>query len=97
MKAVYNYVMPFALNDPSDRYNIAANIALFLVYNKQSIYGRFSTRMKADDQRKLLGRFMGKGTLVFRGDEDAVHHQVKVDFGHDTTYSDSIVCRENRL
>lgn len=93
----YDYQMPAALNAPTDHYNIAANIALFLVTNGQSVFGRFSSRVRAADQRRLFGRALGKGVLVFRGDEDAVYHRVSVDYGTDTTYSDQIVCRENCL
>jgi hypothetical protein len=72
------YKMPEELGtDP------AANMALFLVENVGSIYDRWDGRMSAVDQRKLFGRFLGKGVLGVYGKTEMLTMTRKVCFGTD--------------
>ena len=64
--------------------DIAANLALFLTERTGSCLGRWHGHMPADQQRALLGRYIGKGTLWIDGSAETVEHHVKVCFGHDT-------------
>lgn len=68
---------------PAEKPDHAASLALFLQEKKGSIFGRWSGKMTADEQRKLFGRFIGKGTIVIDGKEETVHNQVSVGFGQD--------------
>ena len=61
----------------------AANLALFLLEHTGSIYGEWRGKMKAADQRELMGRYFGKGTIVINGLNETVLNRVSVCFGHD--------------
>ncbi|WP_034303050.1 hypothetical protein [Herbaspirillum sp. RV1423] len=71
------------LQDGSDDIDYAANLALFLLEHTGSIYGEWHGKMKAADQRELMGRFLGKGTIVINGLNETVRNRVSVCFGHD--------------
>ena len=93
----YSYAMPATFNEfPDNRYDVAANIAFFLMENGKSIFDSFRTRMRANDQRRLFGRFLGKGRLLIDGEDERVVNVVKVDFGTDVAWSDWIDCKEAR-
>jgi hypothetical protein len=62
----------------------AANLALFLQENTGSIYGTWSGRMTAKEQRALFGRFLGKGRNYINGSAERLEHWVKVCFGLDS-------------
>lgn len=64
----------------------AANLAHFLLEKTGSIFGLFEGRMSAADQRALMGRNLGKGTIVIDGDCETVSCRVKVCFGLDYDY-----------
>jgi hypothetical protein len=66
----------------------AANLAFFLLDKTGSIYGVWSGRMTAKDQRALFGRFLGKGTIRIDGKDETLIHIVKVCFGLDWDYKD---------
>ncbi len=59
----------------------AANLALFLLKNTGSIFGRFVSRMTAAEQRTLFGRVVGKGRIVIDGEKEEVSC-----FGQDYDY-----------
>lgn len=82
----YNYSMPDFLEVPQDAYDFAANLALFMTANGKSIYGTWSVgHMRATDQRRIFGAFLGKGRIFIDGGEDSVSHHVSVCFGTDTS------------
>ena len=62
----------------------AANLAIFLTERKGSCLATWSGRMTADEQRALLGRFLGKGKLWIDGAAETVEHHRKVSFGFDS-------------
>lgn len=62
----------------------AANMAVFLLEKTGSIYGRFYGRIPAKDQRRLFGRFLGKGQIEIDGAQESLRHYVKVCFGLDS-------------
>lgn len=70
-------------NKPTDKHAIAANCAVFLIENGQSIFGKWSGRMPAKQQRELFGVFLGKGEITIDGERDRVSHSRSVCFGTD--------------
>lgn len=60
-----------------------AALALFLTERKGSCLATWSGRMPADEQRALLGRFLGKGKLWIDGTAETVEHWRTVGFGLD--------------
>jgi hypothetical protein len=83
MVASQPYTMPATGDDP------AGNLALFLTVNTGSCCGHWFGTMRAADQRRLFGRFLGKGRLTIAGDTEQLLMFVKVAFGQDFD------CREN--
>lgn len=77
------YTMPTALNPTDSAETIAANLALFLKANGESVTSDWGGRMRAADQRRLFGAFLGKGTVVVDGGRDQVRHVKTVCFGTD--------------
>lgn len=61
----------------------AANITFFLFEKTGSVWGQWKGRMTAVEQRRLMGRFLGKGMIVIDGTTETVCNRVKVCFGHD--------------
>lgn len=61
----------------------AANLALFLLNETGTIFGVWSGKMSANEQRKLFGRFIGKGKIIIDGENEMISNRVKVCFGHD--------------
>lgn len=61
----------------------AANLTFFLLENTGSPLGRWRGRLPAADQRKLMGKFLGKGVLVINGADETVNHTIKCCFGQD--------------
>ncbi len=76
--AKFLYNMPTNLSQDS-----AANLAFFLLENTGSPLGRWTGRLPAADQRKLMGKFLGKGMLSIKGVDETVSHTRKVAFGMD--------------
>lgn len=68
----------------------ASNLALFLQEHTGSIYGRWSGRLTAAEQRALYGRFLGKGKVIINGEDETVEHWVKTGFGLDADPTASI-------
>lgn len=78
------YAMPPAVAPVRDTFDAAGNLALFLTVNTGSCYGRWSGRMRAADQRALLGSFrFGKRHLCVDGAEETVRARRQVCFGTD--------------
>jgi len=88
-----SYNLPDYLEAPRDQYDLASNIAHFLLANSSSIYGSWVGNIRAKDQRILFGRFLGKGRLFIDGDTDTVEHVIKVAFGQDFHTSARISAR----
>jgi hypothetical protein len=86
------YTMPAALNAPTNRYNVAANLALFLVENGLTIFDDWKGKMSYADQRALCGVALGKGTIHVDGENDRIFCMVTICFGQDWQYSGYIDC-----
>lgn len=67
------------------------NTALFLLDQTNSVLARWEGKLTAAEQRKLFGRYLGRGTIVIDGTAETVHNRVKVCFGLD--YDDRNVTR----
>lgn len=65
------------------RADYAANLAFFLLERTGTIFGKWSGRMSATEQRNLCGRHLGKGTIIIDGLTETVCNRVKVCFGLD--------------
>lgn len=65
------------------RKDFAAQLALFLLEQTGSIWGRYRSHMPAKQQRELFGRFLGKGQIVIDGDEESICMKRRVCFGTD--------------
>lgn len=61
----------------------AEQLALFLLENTGSIFGVWSGRMTAAEQRALFGQFLGKGIIIIDGEKETICNRVKVCFGLD--------------
>ena len=61
----------------------AADIALFLTVNTGSCLNTWTGKLDAQTQRKLFGRYIGKGSIVINGAHETVCNRVKVCFGLD--------------
>jgi len=82
------YTMPVTGTDA------AGNLALFLTENTGSCMGRWAGHMKANDQRALFGRFIGKGRLVIDGSIERLMMFVSVCFGTDWDMREDIAWRD---
>lgn len=74
----------------------AANLALFLLDRKGSVFARWAGRLSAAEQRALFGRFLGKGTIIIDGAQETLKHSRKVCFGLDFDINHSLAWRELR-
>lgn len=90
----YDYVIPGATRLGDD---CAANLAHFLLDNAGSIHGTWSGHMRAADQRRLFGRFLGKGQLFIDGAHERVAMTVKVCFGTDWDTRENVRWSELRM
>lgn len=61
----------------------AANLAFFVMEKTGSVWGTWSGKMSAEEQRGLFGQYLGKGKIVIDGERETVCNRVKVCFGHD--------------
>lgn len=71
--------------------DFAANLALFLLEKTGSVLGKWAGKLSAAEQRALLGRYLGKGTIIIDGNCETVCNRVKVAFGLD--YEDRSVTK----
>lgn len=60
------------------------NLALYLLDQTNSVTARWEGKLSAAEQRKIFGRYLGRGTIVIDGDRELVFNRVKVCFGLDT-------------
>lgn len=74
----YRYTMPASELLGQD---YAANLAQFLLENTGSVCGIIVTRIRATDQRKLFGRFLGRGSVEIDGDQEEVVHRYTSCYG----------------
>lgn len=72
----------------------AANLAAFVQMQTGSVCGIWCGRMLAADQRKLFGRYFGKGQIVINGSDETIKVYVKVCFGTDSDMRHSVTWRE---
>jgi len=79
-KVTYRYTLPVDSRLGDDK---AANLAHFLLDNAGSVCGLWKGHMLAADQRKLFGRFIGKGLLIVNGADESLRMVVTVCFGTD--------------
>lgn len=63
--------------------DFAANLAFFLLEKTGSVLGVWQGKLSADAQRKLFGRFIGRGTIIVNGETETICNRVKVCFGQD--------------
>ncbi|MBK8772108.1 MAG: hypothetical protein IPM06_17025 [Rhizobiales bacterium] len=61
----------------------AANLAFYLQEKTGSVLGKWRGKMSASEQRKLFGRFIGKGDIIIDGQMETVANRVRVAFGQD--------------
>lgn len=75
-------IRPFtSLNGFQYGNDAAGNMAIFLLNETGSIFGKWCGRLSAADQRQLFGRVVGKGILIVDGNAEEVHHEKTVCFG----------------
>jgi hypothetical protein len=67
-----------------NKFDIAANIAFFLLERTGSVCGKWSGNLSAKEQRELFGVVYGKGTIYIDGAKETVEHVVKTGFGGDS-------------
>lgn len=75
IKSVREYAEP-----ANDR---AAFLALVLTEATGTTCGYIESRMSADEQREIFGRYLGKGVIQIDGNRAGVSMRVKVCFGTD--------------
>lgn len=75
---VPDYVKP-----PADRFDTAGNLGLFLTDKTGSCLRLWVGYIRAEDQRRLFGRVIGKGKIIIDGSQETVEMVVKVCFGTD--------------
>ena len=61
----------------------AASLALHLVEHTGSTLGRWSGKLSAEEQRDLMGRVIGKGTIVIDGKDETIFNRVSIAYGRD--------------
>ena len=91
------YNMPTNLVAPAGRYDVATNMAFFLMANDHKIFDTWRGKMKAVDQRKIFGVKLGKGTIVINGEKDRAACRVKTCFGQDSDENVWIDCTHNYI
>lgn len=64
-------------------FDLAARLSLFLTEHTGSPSGHHATKLCKNDQLSLIGRYMGRGLLVFDGKTETIRHQIKTCFGTD--------------
>jgi hypothetical protein len=64
-------------------FQLIDNLTQFILTKTGTIWGTWSGKLTAVEQRALLGRYIGKGTIVINSFEETVCNRVKVCFGQD--------------
>lgn len=65
-------------------HELAAKIGMFLVTRTGRCNGQWSGKLLAAEQRALLGRYFGRGTLIIDGARERIRYQVERLFGAGT-------------
>lgn len=91
--AEYDYIMPANIGPIKDRVDVAVNIGWFLFANTGSVNGYWVGKMRAADQRKILGMSLGKGNLKLDGLNECAESYRTVCFGQDSEMSAYISCK----
>ncbi|PZR41187.1 MULTISPECIES: hypothetical protein [Burkholderiaceae] len=65
-------------------HELATKIGLFLVSRTGRWNGQWRGKLLADEQRALLGRYFGRGTLIIDGARERIRYQVERLFGGGT-------------
>jgi hypothetical protein len=78
---------------PQNRYDVAANIAHFLMAQELSIFGHWEGKMSAADQRRIFGIKLGKGTIAIDGENEEIIHYYKTCYGNDRERSVWMDCK----
>lgn len=73
----------------------AANLAIFLLEKTGSVLGLWEGRLNASEQRKLIGEYLGGGTIIIDGTKELIYRRVKVCFGLD--YDDRDITKWSAL
>lgn len=68
-------------------YDIVTNLALFLSKETDSVFSTWTGTLPAKTQRKMFGRYLGKGSITINGAEESIVHNIKVCFGQDFTHT----------
>ena len=63
--------------------DFAANLSFFLLTNTGTIFGVWKGKLNAQSQKNLMGRVLGRGTIVINGTDETVLNRVSVCFGQD--------------
>lgn len=66
-----------------NKFDVAANIAAFLLERTDSVLGEWKGRLTAKEQREMFGMFLGKGAIRINGEKETIEHVVKRCFGLD--------------
>jgi hypothetical protein len=64
-------------------WTIIENLTLFVQAQTGSIFGTWTGRLTAAEQRELFGRYIGKGKIIINGDDTTICNRVRVCFGLD--------------
>ena len=59
-----------------NKFDIAANIAFFLLEKTGSVCGKWEGKLSAKEQRRMFGMFLGKGILIINGAKETIKHVV---------------------
>lgn len=78
----------------TDGSDIAGSLAVFLLDKTGSIFGKWTGRLTAKEQRALFGQFIGRGLLVIDGSDETIRHRVQTCFGLDSEVTASGSWRE---
>jgi hypothetical protein len=90
--ATYIYKMPTYIDAPASRFDVATNIAHFLMAQGLSIFDKWQGKITAADQRKIFGVKLGKGIIVVDGENDRAENRSQTCFGGDTEATVVVDC-----
>jgi hypothetical protein len=71
------------MNKTTNPIDYAGVLALFLLENTGTVFGVWTGKMSAAEQRALFGRYIGKGKIVIDGEREEIANRVRVCFGAD--------------
>ena len=68
-------------------FQTAENLTSFLVKETGSVFGFWSGRLTAKQQKELFGMNLGRGIIQISGEKECVLHVVKNSFGNDSDWN----------